>query len=72
MRRLLVHIRKSFEFDSHGGSLSLLCCARIQEELGIDLNKIVQRILSVLNPMKKVTTDMITSRSPDGQVRKSP
>ena len=38
------------------------------EELGIDFNKIVERTISVLNPMKKVTLDMITARNADGQV----
>ncbi len=38
------------------------------EELGIDMKKIVERTLSVVNPLKKVTNEMMTSRSPDGQV----
>jgi hypothetical protein len=38
------------------------------EELGIDFNKIVERTISVLNPMKKVTLDMITSRNSENQV----
>ena len=38
------------------------------EELGIDFNKIVERTVSVLNPMKKVTLDMITARNTDNQV----
>jgi hypothetical protein len=39
------------------------------EELGIDFQKIVERTISVLNPMKKVTLDMMTSRTTDGQVQ---
>jgi hypothetical protein len=38
------------------------------EELGIDIQKIYERTISVLNPMKKVTSEMMTSRSQDGQV----
>jgi len=37
------------------------------EELGIDFNKIYERTLSVLNPMKKVTKDMLYSIGHDGQ-----
>ncbi len=37
------------------------------EELGIDFNKIYERTISVLNPMKKVTKDMLYSIGHDGQ-----
>mmetsp|Transcript_56051 Transcript_56051/g.131363 ORF Transcript_56051/g.131363 Transcript_56051/m.131363 type:complete len:258 (-) Transcript_56051:230-1003(-) len=37
------------------------------EELGIDFHKIYERTVSVLNPMKKVTKDMLYSIGHDGQ-----
>ena len=37
------------------------------EELGIDFDKIKQKTISVLNPLKKVTKDMIYSPGNDGE-----
>jgi len=37
------------------------------EELGIDIGKIFQRTISVLNPITKVTVEMLSSKTQDGR-----
>ena len=45
-----------------GGSVSIEDEPPLLEELGIDFTKIYQKTISVLNPMVKVTQDMLYTR----------